>query len=560
MTDTWDKISKRMTALSELTKRMDNTSSMLFDEYSLKNFKGDKMSNVISVTGNRPKKFGVTVVSDLLDIKWQTVIEGSLSQKQSHAIEQFIEDNLDQADEYILQKYGIVGLYDFLCNHVCVRGPIGAEWVARIENGEYKIHCLPCDMRWTPPAYGKDGLDWVAPITFRSKEELEAEFPEQKGKVSGKEIEVRDYWDSEKNELWIDKRMIYQREHPFGKPPFVIVFPPAGFMLRDKGYMKREGEDLFWLVRELNDEWNRSLSIEQSLVFNVLNPPYEYEVEVDDASPDKPPPKTGQTLKVKKGERHIPVPTGDYNRANMVAHTDMQRMIEEVTPTAPRMYTQPPSGAELLAELEIIQKLQNPRVIALRVFKEQLARLMIDQYIAVNKDGGSFNIGKRGKRREYSPALLRDPETYTISYQSKSQNKRLELANLAMYIAAYDRLPIEYNLTHILQVDDPAGVLRMLEVAKAERAEPAIGLIKMGLRLIDEADEIEDEAEANAKYLEAKLLAKRIVAILKPQVAPQQPESQKEPGPGNAGALMPLLGPGGIVRGGSNREQEVSVG
>jgi len=545
MDNTWMMITNRMTQLGNQHKRMDDSRKLAYMEtYQPVDAEGNPLVGVIPVTGNRAAVVAHTVIQDLLNAKWQCMVEGDITGNQAHKIEEFIEANLDQADEYLLEKYGLPGLYDWVCNHVCIRGPIGAEWCPWIEGDKYNIHCLPLDMRWV--AY-HPYMKWIAPITFRTSEELEEEFPQCKA-IKGKrvDIEVRDYWDNEKNEIWIDSKLIDTRPNLFGKPPFVIVFPPAGFMLRDKGYLEHEAEDIFFLIKKLNNEVNRTLSIEQSLIFNVLRPPYEREVEVQTAEPSPPVPISGEVLDVKKGERHIPVPTGDFNRANLSSKQDLQKMMDEGAPIAPRVYTQPPSGAELVAEMEALQRLQNSRIIALKVFKEQLARLMIDQYITLAKAYPSLNIGSRGKRRVFSTSILRDPDTYSISYRGMTKNKRQELANLAMFAAAYDRLPLKYNLANVLMAEDPDGIIRDLEIEQAKKADPAIGLYEMARNYAERAAEIEDEAEADAMKIKSMMLVERAVAIVRQRQMPAQmpqeaqvPEVKKPSGDGQN--LLPAL-------------------
>jgi len=562
--DTWAMITKRMTQLQPMHERMDKSKDMAYlSPYELKNFSNQKLDHVINVTGNKAATFANTIIADLIQAKWQTVIEGKVNKRDARTIEEFIDDSLAQADEYLLENYGLVGLQEWLCNHVCIRGPIGVEWISWFEGDRYRLHCLPLDMRWVAYQYGQGGMKWVAPITYRTKEELEIEFPEYKCTGAAVDIEVRDYWGSEVNELWIDKKLVREKPNPLGRPPFVIVFPPAGFMLRDKGYIKHEAEDIFFMIRDLNDEVNRTLSIEQSLIFNVLRPPYEQQVENMDASPAQSVPKTGEVIKVKKGEQHIPVPTGDLNRANLTAKQDIQRMIDEGAPVAPRLYTTPPSGAELLAEMEALARLQNSRILALRVFRQQLSRMIIDQYIAISKNhDGELFIGKRGSKRTYSAVKLKDPDSYTITCQMMTKSKKQELANLAMFSAAYNRLPLRYNLANILMVEDPDGVMRDLEIEQAKKADPAIALFEMARRYAQEAKDTEDELEADALKIQSKMLTERAVAIIKQRRQPAPlPEKARVPEveePKGGGQLLPLLaGAGKGLQSGAPEEEGV---
>lgn len=529
--NTWQMITKRMNELQPMHDRMDKSKDLAYlTEYSLKDPDNENLalSGVINVTGNWAAVFGHTIIQDLLAAKWQTMIKG-LTDRQAHEIEEFIEHNLDQADEYLLEQYGLPGLSHWLCNHVCVRGPICVEWYSYVEKGEYKIHCQPHDMRYV--AYHPT-FKWVAPILYMTKDEIEEIYPNYRlgAAKSGAEYEVRPYWDDKKGEVWIDGGLVETKPNIYGKPPFVIVFPPAGFMLRDKGYMKHEAEDIFFLIRGLNDENNQTLSIEQSLIYNVLRPGYERPQENPDASPAQPIPQSGEVVNVKKGEQAQPVPTGDFNRATLSAKQDIQRMLSEGAPIAPRSYTSPPSGSELVAEMEALARHQNCRIIGLQLLKQQLARLMIDQSIVLAKKYKGLTIGSRGKRKSFSANVLRDPGSYSISYRGMTKNKRYEIANLAMFAAAYDRLPLRYNLEHILQADDPEGIIADLEMEKAKQADPALALFEMALSYAYKAQDIDDEVEADALKLKSMMLVERAEAIVNQRKQPAQlPQSAQVP-------------------------------
>ena len=531
--DTWAEITDRMTALYPLHKRMDLTKEMAYmADFKLMTFDGKKkLDNVINVTGNKGASYAHRIVASLMNPRWQTVVEGDLTQSQAHDIELFLDDLLDETDIYVTENYGIPDLYSWLCNHVCVRGPIGVEWVSWMEKEEYKIHCNPVDMRWTPYVLNK----WVAPISYPSAADLEVMVEEYEKKAmaglgeytkftvasSKNDYQVRNFWDGEKNEVLIDKKLVYAQKHILKKPPFVIVFPPAGFMLRDKGYIEHEGEDIFFLIRKLNSELNRSLSIEQTIGMDILYPPLEYETDKFDAGPPRPAPKTGEVKKVPTGELHKPVPRGDLNKASQAARQDMMSMFEQGAPSQPAAYTQPPSALLVATEMEILEQFQNSRVTALKMFRAQLYRMMIDQFILID---GSASIGRRGKKRQYSAGQLKDPESYTISCQLMTKNKRLEIVNEARAMALWGRAPLKYILRDVLMVDDPDGWMREMDLEKAKEADPAISLYVMAMQYAKQATEASDEKEINSLNYQSKLLTERGVSIIKQRMQPAQPQ------------------------------------
>ena len=536
---TWAKIDKRVKLMKDRNDKMDETAGLLRwddDPYELVKPDGEtKLRDAISVTPNLPKIFAHSVVSDLLTGEWQTIVEGNVSGRQAHLIESFVDDSFAQADDFLFNEYSIPALFNWLCNHVCVRWAIGARWISQVVDGEYKIDCLPVDMRWTPFLQGK----WVAPITFRSKDDLEQELEgyEQAAKdgngeytkvtlTKEKDIEARDYWDSEKNEIWIEKKLVYSRKNPFGYPPFVIVIPSSGFMLRDKGYLKYEGEDILFLNAGLYKELARSISLEQTSGYAGLYPAYEKEVDIPDASPSQPVPKIDESLDVKKGERHIPVPRGDINRAGMSARADIQGMVDRGAPISPPQYHTPPSAVLLAGEAELISKLQNTRKEALGIFRSQLARMMIAQFVDAGES--ELLIGKKGRRVRYSASALGKSDEYTISYHLSVKSKRQELANLAEFAAVYDKLPLTWTLPNILMADNPDKIINELAIQQAKSSNPAIGLLEMAVKYAREAKDMEDEVEADLMKEQSRILTHEYVMAMRQRT--QSPEIEQPKG------------------------------
>lgn len=562
--DTWGKIDERMSQLTDLHTRMDETRKLAYmEDFKLRDF-ADKhdLDNVINVTGNQPAVFAHSLISDLQSAKWQTVVEGDISQRQAHDIEQFVEDNFEQADEQLLERFGIASLYDWLCNHVCIRSVIGVRWLSQVNNGMYELDCLPVDMRWAAHRQGRNGLLWAAPIFFRSSEDIEDEFPPE-ARLSGvnipdgHEVEVRDYWGKDTNEVWVAKGKIFEQANHLGYPPFVIVYPPSGFMLRDKGYLKHEAEDIFFLDRKLYAELNRALSIEQTIGMDVLYPPYEYETDDFDARPSRPPPKSGETRKVPKGEMHKPVPRGDLNRASLTAREDIYRMIElgGISDAELGSARLDRPGIWFAKQFEIRHKLEKARFQALTMMKEGLARMMIKQFLASNEGQEEIYIGRTGKKNKFSPAMLGDPDSYRISFRVMQSSKEQEIVNLAQAQAARGIVPERIIVRDILKAEDPAGWEREMEMEKAREANPAIGLAEMAVKFAEEAEDIEDETEAELKKWQSMMLVHDYVMQMRARMQPPQPEQtpqgrQPEAARGNLSGLASLpklLGGGGIT-------------
>lgn len=570
--DTWAKIQRRITDLQGLYDRQDKTRDLVYMDppFKLMDWTGKvSLSNVINITSNAATVFGNAIASDLMGTKWQMVVEGKgISKTMASEIEQFINDNFAQADEWLLESEGMSSLDAWLANHVCVRSLIGVQWISQVVNGEYMLTCIPRDMRWTPFRFGKDGLDWVAPITWKSREDIEELFPGfsipgggevQAGKASGSEFEVRDYWDGRHNETWVAKGEAGQQPHSLGRPPFVIVSPSAGFMLRDRGYLEHDAEDLFYLNKGVWDEENRTLSVDQTFAYRQLFPAYEYPVKPEfyDGSPSDAAPKTGESLKRREGEIHEIVEMGDMNRASQTSRLDIKQMREIGSISDAELGTSFGNrpGVWFTRQFEIRDKFLTPRRGAIGVMKQGLAKLMIEQFQKAKdekgKDFKEVSVGRRGSKNKFSAKSLGDPDTYTITARFMVSSKTQEFMNMTQAAAAKSiGMPQEIIDRDILKVENPAEMRRLRDIEQARQADPAIALAEMGVRHAEEAERMDDETEKDLKNFESKLLIERAVSIIKQRAQPQPlpPEAtvpRVEDPKGDGGAVGRLLGPQG---------------
>jgi len=556
--NTWDKIQARMNQLKPWHTRMDTTKDLVYmKDFEMMDFKNThKLDNVINVTGNHPAVFANAIISDLLTAKWQTVVEGDISDRQAHEIEKFIEDNFEQADEALLNKFGMSSLYDWLCNHVAVRGPIGVRWLSQVVGDEYVVDCLPVDMRWVAYWYGKGGLTKVAPIFFRDRDEILEEFPSAKLRQES-DVEVREYWDENVHEIWVARGRVEEEKNSLGYPPFVIVVPSSGFMLRDKGYLEHEGEDILFLNRKIYKEINRSLSVEQTLGMNILKPGLEREVDDFDSGPAQPAAKTGEIQNIPRGERALPVPTGDMTKSSFTAREDLYRMRElgDISDAELGSATLDRPGVWFAKQFEIRQKLERSRLNALALMKEGLARMMIKQTIESTGEADNILVGRTGRKDRFTVKSLGDPDKYRISFRSMVSSKEQEIVNLASAQAAMGIMPRSLIIRDILKAENPEEWEKELSLEQARSANPALALLEMAVRYAQEAASVPDVNDAELKKMQSKILLHDYVLAMRQRVQPQEETA------GSNGNVMPgaksnlqglvsmpkLLGAGGLV-------------
>jgi hypothetical protein len=538
--------------------RMDKTRDRIqMKAYTLKGksgkWKDREIPGVISVTMNSAAVYANTVASALMGGKWQTNIEGKIPASRTHTVETFIDNVLADADERLNRRM-IPSLFQWLCNHVTVRGFIGCRflWLTDEETKEIYPDVLPLDMRYAVFETDTKGLVWGANLTRRSAAEILSQYNiESKAKTA----EVTDYWDREKEEVWIDGKMVYTENNMLGLVPFVVGAVPSGFMLRDEGYMEYESPDSLFLNEGLYDIENMNMSIEQTLSMKLILPPYQKKYkDAITGEPAKYPDQVGAVNEVLDGEEYELLQTQDINRAHQMGTGSIQKALGNGGLTdidlGSWLASPPPSGAAITAQSEIRAKVLEPRLQTLADFKSALARMILSQWFLGGYKG---DIGKSGNKLYYSTKEIGDPSEYNISYRLMSRSKVQEVANLAMAQAAQGIYSRESILRNIIMTDDPEGEIAKLDAEKAEQADPALFYLRKALACADAAVDMTGE-DRKAKELESKLLTQQGVNIIRQR---NQPVETAPAAPGQAtgasqagnGSLVSLLGQRGLNAG-----------
>jgi len=512
--------------LSTLWSRMDKDAEIArLNEYTLTDSNGRSIRNVVSVTMNEPAVFLNAMVSMIQESIWQTKVTGGITPKQTVKVEKFINESLRLADRRLLNM-GEPRLFPFLSNHICLRGWVGARLITQIDKGKYIPAIMPMDMRYFVYERGAEGLLWGAYKTQRSATLIEEEYgitPEDDI------VEVTDFWDSEKEEVYIGEELVKSDKHKLGCVPFVIQASPSGFMLRDQGYMEYEGESIFALNRNMYEEYNRLISIDQTLAMKAVMPPYQ-KVLKDENSNDlslEYPDAIGSVSVVKEGEEYQLIQRPDINNASRIAHQNISGGLQRggVNDIDLGNTTFPTSAVWISEQTDIRNKLLAPRLTALGMFYEQLSRLLITEFVAGGKKR-EVDIGRFGKKLKYTPSDLGDQDDYDIECKLMSHTKKQEISNITVATQARGIVSRDTIIRDILSFEDPEGEIAKLESEAAEEIEPALKFFRQACSLCDEADNAQDKEVADQKRLESMLLTERAILLIK--MGRQQAQAQTQ--------------------------------
>lgn len=549
--DNLKKIKDRENTLNELRKRMDNARKLAYGErYELKDAFGKPIPGSVSVTDNAPQVLLNSVISWIMAAKWQTMVEGDISSTTERYIENFLKDAYLEADERLVRK-GMQKVFPFIATHICGTGWIGGRvlW-QKDDEGNIYADLLPMDMRYVAWENNNQGLAWHSNLTFRSSDDINSEY--KTNIKPAKELEVRDYFDNEAHEVYVKDDLIFDEENVYGYPTAVIVPAPEGFLFLDKGYMVHEGEDIFFLDRDMYEFWNQTLSIDQTLALKAALPnwgkqsdnPATDDTEYIDAS--------GALIKHKPGEKPELLDQPDINMSNRVSHQTIKESIQKGGASDMDLAVPPrvTSALWITQQEELRSKIVVPRLQAIESFYQQSSRMIIDQYIKGEYEG---KLGSKGRKGTYSYRELADPDTYEINYKLMSESKQLKMAQITLSKAAAGELSRDTRIRHIMEAEDPEGEIAKLETEDAE-LDPVLKYMRMGYSAVVEAAELKGR-EADIKKLQSIALARTVVRLLRNP----QPAQQEEP-PQPRINLGEDTGLGGGNGAGVNAGLEVGIG
>jgi len=520
---------------SEQSKReriQDTRVRILMDkDYVLKDWKGNKIDDAYPVNHNLAATFAEDVIQDLVGAKWQDTYKGDISPEQNNKLFNLVDSLMDQTDETLRKSKRINSLGEWNANHICHTGLIGVRWVAEVVNGQLKIICKPCDMLNTPFEYGSEGLDdgWICPVTWRTWYSLMKDYPflREKLEFTKELIQVWDWHDAEKDELWVgdgsEDSILVPRtymekpettlKHNRGYVRFVVAGTSSGFMIQDKNSKKHEDEDILFLIRKLLDTKSRNETIKMTVSMKAVRPAYEQQLK-NPANAQKVP-KDGQTLGVPEDGMHQIVDTGDIKQASMASDQSVDYMISRgavASTNNDRQGSTPPSALLVLEESEMRSKRHTSRKNALQYFREDLIRLMLRQ---ITEHKGGITIGRLGNKSEYK--AIPKPEKYTIKCRLMTKSKKLDYTNMMVGMNALKVLPPNFVYKNIMMLENPDIVEEDNDIYRMRRSNPIFDMYCQAFSSIRKAEKIEktDPERADYYYISAKTLGIEASTLLK---------------------------------------------
>lgn len=518
--------------LKDLNERRNNDRKLVTsDSYVMKDVKDRKITDIINVTMNRLRVFKAYVEAALNKADEKVVVESDDKSLDTSIIEEVIRAGWRSAN-HRLDKRGGFRLEPFFDQQACMNGEIDArvmfQWFPAKDGKEAYVDTDITSWEAQNTFYdrGPDGLAWGAYEIKKSKAVIESEkwAVEKNFTISGKSATLIDLWAPEVNIIWVDGKLEAERPHSFKVPPICVQKVPIGSMFADE--LEYQCESIFFLVRGLLNEYNRCLSILQTLNLKAIKAAIQEKVAepgglpVDFNAATKMGSSTGV---LEKGAISL-VPYGDARNSMILALREIKEALDDGT-LSRIMLGDLPGEMSAVALIQIEQgqgQVYMPRLGTRGLEKQQITEMFISQLIAMGQS--SFELGTPGHMKTFKTSDLEGE--YEISFRYSNKSPETDFARLAMarqYKDAdlLDELSI---MTDVMKRDDPEGDLNKLNRQRLRRLSPQLKMYD-GLMALAELYEQGDES---AKF-EIDIIEAELGVSLDEMLAGKLPQAEQEP-------------------------------
>ncbi|KKM06700.1 hypothetical protein LCGC14_1741390, partial [marine sediment metagenome] len=358
------------------------------------------------------------------------------------------------------------------------------------------------------------------------------------------ECAVLDVWDDKVNQVWIDGALVREQKNPYGFCPVVlqVVYLGYGRMLLDQNWQLRDGESIFFMVRSIEPEINRLVSILQTLNMQELKAALQWQ-NPDGSPQDLPPeeyPQMGDILSTGKGQMSV-IHMGEAREAARMLYNIVEKARQEGSFTDIDIgnVRQPFSAVALVTIGESKDLVYLPRLAAKELLNVDTAEMVIRQAMQI---GGAIELGTPGHKKSFATSKLSGE--YDIQYKYFTKSPKIDIARMSLADAAAQWYPREFIYEKVLQVEDPDGLMDQWYSEQAELLSPNVRMFRTIRRLLKRAEETNDVDAAR----EAQIMAEDLgISIDRARMGELEPP--KIEAPRAASSPLPLLGEGGQVGG-----------
>lgn len=506
--------------------------------YTMKGTGKDKkpIVDVINVTMNRLKVFKAYVEAALHKADEKSFVESEDENINKDEIKDFVDAAFDSAN-YKRNTQGEFTLEPVWDSQSCMLGELAArvlfQEMPASEGKEAYLDTdiVPWDTQLITYESSVDGLAYAGYEVMKTKGKMESEtwYADAKIEGIGEKAKVLELWVPDEHTIYIAEKEVFKEPNTFGYVPVCVQKVPIGEKVFSEDNLKYQMESIFFLIRDLIEEYYRCVSVLQTLNFLAIKAATQQYI-TDGEAFEPGDLRPGANVPVEAPSAISLIPYGKAERAMLLALQEINKAINDGT-LARITLGDLPGDLSAVALLQVEQgqgQVYMPRLGARGLLKEQIAPMIIKQCQDLGMS--TIEMGVSGHRRNWKIADL-DGE-YRVGYKYTNKSPETDYARISMaksYVNVIDEVSI---LRDVVKRDDPEGDLKRLNRQRLRGDVPMLRIYD-GLMALTEAHEDGDEsAAAEIAITEAQLgvSAEQLLAGNLPQQGQQaQPQESELP-------------------------------
>ena len=382
----------------------------------------------------------------------------------------------DKADLLLLMK-GLIPLKDQLTWFGMIRGEMVVRMLNRRDKKGFIPDYLSPDPRWLTYQYGNNGLEWVNSKTFRSKDDLKANYDlDIPARGDGEGTEFYDYWDIQSgrvvNTLVSQNQVLRENKYDLKTIPFLIVPIATRPQVVDRSGLRSagHGDSIYAAVRGFVPVINKMLTLRATWANRLAHAPLAYikaDANDDDITEEQLYTEIGTVINLPPGSslKRIPLPEISQTLMTLSGELSAQRQ----RATAPNVVfgdvVMPSSGTAISELKEAEEKAYFLSLTALDTIYTRMC-YMIEEQILDQKLKFPIDGVQDGKFYEdkITPVDIKRAHIIKTEHTIRSRFGTLQAMETGQ-MALMLQLPLEYIWDKILKIQDPK---RLKELKEAE--------------------------------------------------------------------------------------------
>ncbi len=494
------------------------------------------IKDIVNVTMNRLKVFRAYVEASLNKADEMVVVESDDEALDTAIIEDVIKASFMSANHRLIKR-GEFKLEPYFDQQATMRGEAASLVLFQMQDKKegrvLDTNITPLDTRFFNYETSEDGLAWHSYETTKTRGMIAAEaWAKDMKPITGKDAQVIDLWAPDEHIVYVNNEKVFGEKNPFGYPPGNVQKVPIGSMLAGEHELQYQCESIFFLVRELINEYNRCVSIMQTHNLKVIKPPMKQKKrdggepsDYDDVA------AMGANTAMLPDEDIAPIDFGDAKRSMVFALQEINKALDDGTLSRITLGDLPGElSAVALIQIEQGQgQVFMPRLGTRGLLKEQISRMLIQQIIFTGES--AIEIGTPGHKKSYKVSDLEGEYDIVFRYANKSPETDFARLSIAERYKNADMLDELTILTDIMKRDDPEGDLMNLQRQRLRRISPNLTMYDGLMALADAVEAGDEGAKDEIDIIEAEL-GVRLDQMLSGNLIPSEPELKAE---------MPLL-------------------